>query len=218
MPGRFRQVNEARPCGRAAEDGRASAAKIPPVPPPLGDKPAAHALCLRTTKKTPAALVSSAVQVSCLAPRSSRSPSASCLLGRPFLPMADFRPGGIAASVHPCAHSAVRVGFFAPFLSGRHLAVSGLCGARRTASSDMIRLSGFVTPQNHPYHTASGRKSQRPAPCKTALCPRGSGGREKNARRRTSPWEPCRAKPPGGMRPVYADQPSAAARRRSSSA
>lgn len=130
--------------------------------------------------------MSSAVQVSCLAPRSFRSPSASYLLRRPFLPMADFRPGGIAASVHPCAHSAVRVGFFAPFLSGRHLTVSGLCGTRRTASSDMIRLSGFVTPQNHPYHTASGRKSQRPAPYKTALC-RESGGREEIARRRTSP-------------------------------
>lgn len=33
------------------------------------------------------------------------------------LPMADFRPTAHAASVHPCAHSAVRVGFRSPFLS-----------------------------------------------------------------------------------------------------
>lgn len=55
--------------------------------------------------------------------------------------MADFRPGGLAASVHPCAHSAVRVGFPTPFLSGCRLTPTGAFAAdSHTASSDMIHF------------------------------------------------------------------------------
>ncbi len=55
--------------------------------------------------------------------------------------MADFRPGGPAASVHSCAHSAVRVGLLTPFLSGCRLTPTGAFAAdSHTASSDMIHF------------------------------------------------------------------------------
>ena len=55
--------------------------------------------------------------------------------------MADFRPGGLAASVHPCAHSAVRVGLLTPFLSGCRLTPTGAFAAdSHTASSDTIHF------------------------------------------------------------------------------
>ena len=62
-------------------------------------------------------LLSALLHVSLL-PRAAelRSPSAAYLL-RTRVPMADFRHTALAASVHPCAHSAVRVGFRSPFLS-----------------------------------------------------------------------------------------------------
>lgn len=61
--------------------------------------------------------------------------------------MADFRPGGPAASVHSCAHSAVRVGLPTPFLSGCRLTPTGAFAAdSHTASSDMIH---FLAPCPH---------------------------------------------------------------------
>ena len=83
--------------------------------------------------------------------------------------MADFRPGGLAASVHPCAHSAVRVGFPTPFLSGCRLTPTGAFAAdSHTASSDMIY---FPAPFSHEtiiiVHHSPGKVNVRekfPAP------------------------------------------------------
>ena len=52
-----------------------------------------------------------------------------------------FVPAALAASVHPCAHSAVRVGLPTPFLSGCRLTPTGAFAAdSHTASSDMIHF------------------------------------------------------------------------------
>ena len=68
--------------------------------------------CGATRRKRPLCLVpptcnSSASRRGALAPRLPPTFSGS-------RPMADFRHTALAASVHPCAHSAVRVGFFRP--------------------------------------------------------------------------------------------------------
>lgn len=109
----------------------------------------------------------------CNSPASRRgadgSSFASYLL-RGLPPMADFRPGGqgrFGAFLRPQCRSR---GVLSPrFFQAGTWPFSGLCGTRRTASSDMIRLSGSAFSQSHSYHTASGRKSQRSAPCKTAV-------------------------------------------------
>lgn len=134
----------------------------------------------RTTKRTPAALLSSAVQFSCLAPWS-RWLLVCILPSRGVPPMADFRPGGLAASVHPCAHSAVRVGFPTPFLLGRHLTVFRPLRYPPHSILGHDSLSGPVSPQSHSYHTRFPRKSQRSAPCKTALYCRTAKNRRSGA-------------------------------------
>ncbi len=60
------------------------------------------------------------------------------------LPMADFRPTAHAASVHPCAHSAVRVGFRTPFLLNCLLTLSG--PLRQTATQHPRTLFTFSEP------------------------------------------------------------------------
>ena len=138
----------------------------PPVHPLKKETPAAHGSCLRPTKKTPAALSSSAVQFSCLALRSFRSPSASYLLGK-FLPMADFRPGGqgrFGAFLRPQCRSrgaSDPVPFRLPPDPHR-----GLCSGQPHSILGHDSLSGPVSPQSHSYHTRFPRKSQRPSPCK----------------------------------------------------
>ena len=120
----------------------------------------------------------------CNSPASRRgadgSSFASYLLGK-FLPMANFRPGGLAASVHPCAHSAVRVGFPTPFLLGRHLAVFRPLRYPPHSILGHDSLSGPVSPQSHSYHTRFPWKSQRSAPCKTALYCRTAKNRRSGA-------------------------------------
>lgn len=121
----------------------------------------------------------------CNSPASRRgadgSSFASYLL-RGLPPMADFRPGGqgrFGAFLRPQCRSR---GVLSPrFFQAGTWPFSGLCGTRRTASSDMIRLSGSAFSQSHSYHTASGRKSQRSAPCKTALYCRTAKNRRSGA-------------------------------------
>ena len=105
--------------------------------------------------------------------------AAYLLMGLPT--MADFRPGGPAASVHSCAHSAVRVGFPTPFLLGRHLAVFRPLRYPPHSILGHDSLSGPVSPQSHSYHTRFPRKSQRSAPCKTALYCRTAKNRRSGA-------------------------------------
>ena len=106
--------------------------------------------------------------------------AAYLLMGLPT--MADFRPGGqgrFGAFLRPQCRSR---GVLSPrFFQAGTWPFSGLCGTRRTASSDMIRLSGSAFSQSHSYHTASGRKSQRSAPCKTALYCRTTKNRRSGA-------------------------------------
>lgn len=92
-----------------------------------------------------------------------------------------FVPAARAASVHSCAHSAVRVGFPTPFLLGRHLAVFRPLRYPPHSILGHDSLSGPVSPQSHSYHTRFPRKSQRSAPCKTALYCRTAKNRRSGA-------------------------------------
>ena len=92
-----------------------------------------------------------------------------------------FVPAAKAASVHSCAHSAVRVGFPTPFLLGRHLAVFRPLRYPPHSILGHDSLSGPVSPQSHSYHTRFPRKSQRSAPCKTALYCRTAKNRRSGA-------------------------------------
>ena len=65
--------------------------------------------------------------------------AAYLLMGLPT--MADFRPGGLAASVHPCAHSAVRVGLVPRFFAPQPDRKSGLCSCGYTGFADRIQLT-----------------------------------------------------------------------------
>ena len=92
-----------------------------------------------------------------------------------------FVPAAKAASVHSCAHSAVRVGFPTPFLLGRHLAVFRPLRYPPHSILGHDSLSGPVSPQSHSYHTRFPRKSQRSAPCKTAVYCRTAKNRRSGA-------------------------------------
>ena len=92
-----------------------------------------------------------------------------------------FVPAAKAASVHSCAHSAVRVGFPTPFLLGRHLTVFRPLRYPPHSILGHDSLSGPVSPQSHSYHTRFPRKSQRSAPCKTALYCRTAKNRRSGA-------------------------------------
>lgn len=159
-------------------NGRTSAAKKPPVSP--RGSPAAHAFTRAQRRERPPRFC----PPPCNSPASRRgadgSSFASYLL-RGLPPMADFRPGGLAASVHPCAHSAVRVGFPTPFLLGRHLTVFRPLRYPPHSILGHDSLSGPVSPQSHSYHTRFPRKSQRSAPCKTALYCRTAKNRRSGA-------------------------------------
>lgn len=110
-----------------------------------------------------------------MAPRLHPTFSGDCPQWRTFVPAAK------AASVHSCAHSAVRVGFPTPFLLGRHLAVFRPLRYPPHSILGHDSLSGPVSPQSHSYHTRFPRKSQRSAPCKTALYCRTAKNRRSGA-------------------------------------
>ena len=106
--------------------------------------------------------------------------AAYLLMGLPT--MADFRPGGQGRFGAFLRSQCRSRGVLSPrFFQAGTWPFSGLCGTRRTASSDMIRLSGSAFSQSHSYHTASGRKSQRSAPCKTAVYCRTAKNRRSGA-------------------------------------
>lgn len=155
-------------CGGGKTDTRPL--QKPPVHPLKKETPAAHGFCLRPTKITPAAL--NVLRRAILLPRAVEpmAPRLHPTFSGELPPMADFRPGGqgrFGAFLRPQCRSR---GVLSPrFFQAGTWPFSGLCGTRRTASSDMIRLSGSAFSQSHSYHTASGRKSQRSAPCKTAV-------------------------------------------------
>ena len=159
-------------------NGRTSAAKKPPVSP--RGSPAAHAFTRAQRRERPPRFC----PPPCNSPASRRgadgSSFASYLLGgcpqwRTFVPAAK------AASVHSCAHSAVRVGFPTPFLLGRHLTVFRPLRYPPHSILGHDSLSGPVSPQSHSYHTRFPRKSQRSAPCKTALYCRTAKNRRSGA-------------------------------------
>ena len=72
-------------------------------------------------------------------------------------------------------------GSFAPFLSGWHLAVFRPLRYPPHGILGHDSLSGPVSPQSHSYHTRFPRKSQRSAPCKTALYCRTAKNRRSGA-------------------------------------
>ena len=154
-------------CGGGKADTRPL--QKPPVHPLKKETPAAHGSCLRPTKITPAAL--NALRCAILLPRAVE-PMAPRLHptfsgGAPNGGLSSRRPCRFGAFLRPQCRSR---GVLSPrFFQAGTWPFSGLCGTRRTASSDMIRLSGSAFSQSHSYHTASGRKSQRSAPCKTAV-------------------------------------------------
>ena len=166
-------------CGGGKADKRPL--QKPPVHPLKKETPAAHGSCLRPTKITPAALnaLRRAIllprAVEPMAPRLHPTFSGDCPQWRTFVPAAK------AASVHSCAHSAVRVGFPPPFLLGRHLTVFRPLRYPPHSILGHDSLSGPVSPQSHSYHTRFPRKSQRSAPCKTALYCRTAKNRRSGA-------------------------------------
>lgn len=87
--------------------------------------------------------------------------AAYLLMGLPT--MADFRPGGLAASVHPCAHSTGRGGLATPFLLCRRLARGGLYGRRRHWINRLfIYLSATLYYRNWPLSTLLPTPAPRP--------------------------------------------------------
>ena len=160
-------------------NGRTSAAKTAGLPQGITGGACFHP---RTTKRTPAAL--NALRRAILLPRAVEptAPRLHPTFSGELPPMADFRPGGqgrFGAFLRPQCRSR---GVLSPrFFQAGTWPFSGLCGTRRTASSDMIRLSGSAFSQSHTYHTASGRKSQRSAPCKTAVYCRTAKNRRSGA-------------------------------------
>ena len=178
MPSRFRQVNEvclrrrksrytpgAKTAGPSPEKGDTGGAWILSAP---NEENARRAFVLRRAILLPRA-------VEPMAPRLHPTFSGDCPQWRTFVPAAK------AASVHSCAHSAVRVGFPTPFLLGRHLTVFRPLRYPPHSILGHDSLSGPVSPQSHSYHTRFPRKSQRSAPCKTALYCRTAKNRRSGA-------------------------------------
>lgn len=178
MPSRFRQVNEV--CLRRRKSRYTPGAKTAGPSPEKGDTGGAWILSAPNEENARRA----ECPPPCNSPASRRgadgSSFASYLLGG-VSQWRTFVPAAKAASVHSCAHSAVRVGFPTPFLLGRHLAVFRPLRYPPHSILGHDSLSGPVSPQSHSYHTRFPRKSQRSAPCKTALYCRTAKNRRSGA-------------------------------------
>lgn len=178
MPSRFRQVNEV--CLRRRKSRYTPGAKTADPSPEKGDTGGAWILSAPNEENARRAFVLRRAillprAVEPMAPRLHPTFSGDCPQWRTFVPAAK------AASVHSCAHSAVRVGFPTPFLLGRHLAVFRPLRYPPHSILGHDSLSGPVSPQSHSYHTRFPRKSQRSAPCKTALYCRTAKNRRSGA-------------------------------------
>ena len=178
MPSRFRQVNEV--CLRRRKSRYTPGAKTAGPSPEKGDTGGAWILSAPNEENArraecPPPCNSPASRPGASAPRLHPTFSGGFSQWRTFVPAAK------AASVHSCAHSAVRVGFPTPFLLGRHLAVFRPLRYPPHSILGHDSLSGPVSPQSHSYHTRFPRKSQRSAPCKTALYCRTAKNRRSGA-------------------------------------
>lgn len=153
----------------------------PPVHPLKKETPAAHGSCLRPTKKTPAAL--NVLRRAILLPRAVE-PMAPRLHptfsgGAPNGGLSSRRPCRFGASLRPQCRSrgaSDPVPFRLPPDPHR-----GLCSGQPHSILGHDSLSGPVSPQSHSYHTRFPRKSQRSAPCKTALYCRTAKNRRSGA-------------------------------------
>ena len=138
MPSRFRQVNEV--CLRRRKSRYTPGAKTAGPSPEKGDTGGAWILSAPNEENArraecPPPCNSPASRPGASAPRLHPTFSGGFSQWRTFVPAAK------AASVHPCAHSAVRVGLPTPFLSGCRLTPTGAFAAdSHTASSDMIHF------------------------------------------------------------------------------
>lgn len=160
-------------------NGRTSAAKKPPVSP--RGSPAAHAFTRAQRRERPPRFC----PPPCNSPASRRgadgSSFASYLL-RGVAPnggLSSRRPRPLRCILAPTVPFAW--GSFAPFLLGRHLAVFRPLRYPPHSILGHDSLSGPVSPQSHSYHTRFPRKSQRSAPCKTALYCRTAKNRRSGA-------------------------------------
>lgn len=167
-------------CAPGHSDERAHFRRKNRRSPPRGS-PAAHAFTRAQRRERPPRFC----PPPCNSPASRRgadgSSSASYLLRR-VLPMADFRPGGqgrFGAFLRPqCRSRGVSdpVSFRLPPDPHR-----GLCSGQPHSILGHDSLSGPVSPQSHSYHTRFSRKSQRSAPCKTAVYCRTAKNRRSGA-------------------------------------
>lgn len=138
MPSRFRQVNEV--CLRRRKSRYTPGAKTAGPSPEKGDTGGAWILSAPNEENArraecPPPCNSPASRPGASAPRLHPTFSGGFSQWRTFVPAAK------AASVHSCAHSAVRVGLPTPFLSGCRLTPTGAFAAdSHTASSDMIHF------------------------------------------------------------------------------
>ena len=138
MPSRFRQVNGV--CLRRRKSRYTPAAKTAGTSPEKGDTGGAWILSAPNVDNArraecPPLCNSPASRPGASAPRLHPTFSGGFSQWRTFVPAAK------AASVHSCAHSAVRVGLPTPFLSGCRLTPTEAFAAdSHTASSDMIHF------------------------------------------------------------------------------
>ena len=166
-------------CGGGKADTRPL--QKPPVHPLKKETPAAHGSCLRPTKITPAAL--NVLRRAILLPRAVE-PMAPRLHptfsgGAPNGGLSSRRPCRFGASLRPQCRSrgaSDPVPFRLPPDPHR-----GLCSGQPHSILGHDSLSGPVSPQSHSYHTRFPRKSQRSAPCKTALYCRTAKNRRSGA-------------------------------------
>lgn len=179
MPSRFRQVNEV--CLRRRKSRYTPGAKTAGPSPEKGDTGGAWILSAPNEENARRA----ECPPPCNSPASRRgadgSSFASYLLGG-VPPMADFRPGSqgrFGAFLRPQCRSrgaSDPVPFRLPPDPHR-----GLCSGQPHSILGHDSLSGPVSPQSHSYHTRFPRKSQRSAPCKTALYCRTAKNRRSGA-------------------------------------
>ena len=179
MPSRFRQVNEV--CLRRRKSRYTPGAKTAGPSPEKGDTGGAWILSAPNEENARRAFV---LRRAILLPRAVEpmAPRLHPTFSGGLPPMADFRPGGqgrFGAFLRPQCRSrgaSDPVPFRLPPDPHR-----GLCSGQPHSILGHDSLSGPVSPQSHSYHTRFPRKSQRSAPCKTALYCRTAKNRRSGA-------------------------------------
>ena len=179
MPSRFRQVNEV--CLRRRKSRYTPGAKTAGPSPEKGDTGGAWILSAPNEENARRA----ECPPPCNSPASRRGADGSSFAS--YLLRGAAPNGGLSSRRSRPLRCILALtvpfawGSFAPFLSGWHLAVFRPLRYPPHSILGHDSLSGPVSPQSHSYHTRFPRKSQRSAPCKTALYCRTAKNRRSGA-------------------------------------